>query len=661
MPDNVRICKHNLMPECPNHDTSPLCHGAATAPFRQLGGVCAHEIEDYVNNKTIKLSLTALSLAILSVTAHAQSAQPTGLAAAVQQAINNNPDVTARLNALRAAGNEVDVARGQYLPSVDLTASIGRDNDRITSRSPTSQSLSRTGLALSASQILWDGMATRQEVTRLDHARLTRYFEFLSTTEDTALEAARAYLDVERYRKLVALAEDNYVQHKYAFDQLQTKFKAGIGRGVDAEQANARLALAESNLTTELANLHDVSARYLRIVGDVPSATSTTLGVDLSKGILPGNVDTINQALSKHASISAAIENLRAAQAQAKGAESRYQPTVEARVRTGVGKNFDGVQDQKRDSSAEILLNWNLFNGGSDKARVRQYADLLNQAADQRDRACRDVRQTVAIAHNDIRKLQDQLVALDRNVLAIEKARDAYRQQFDIGQRSLLDLLNAENELYTAKRSYANAESDLQLAYARTQAAKHSLTSTLGLSRDTEGTEGAPQDWQAANDAAQRCPVTAIDVKATSLGELDARARKLAVPAITAATPVVAAPSAPAPAPSPAVVTVSQRLRDWADTWMAKDVDGYLAFYAKDFAPSRSTSAKWIQERRRLVGKTGTIELTLDNIQTQAVGDTVVTRFDQKYSSSNYKDNSVKVLTWKQIDGKWVIVKESNR
>lgn len=613
-----------------------------------------------MNKKTIKLSLSSLSLAILSVAAHAQSTQPTGLAAAVQQAINNNPDVTARLNALRAAANEVDVARGQYLPSVDLSASVGRDSDRITSRTPASQSLSRTGLALSASQILWDGMATSKEVSRLGHARLTRYFEFLGATEETALEAARAYLDVERYRKLVALAEDNYVQHKYAFDQLQTKFKAGVGRGVDAEQANARLALAESNLTTEQANLHDVSARYLRIVGDLPAASSAAVSNQLSQGILPANIDTINQALAKHPSISAAIENLRAAQAQAQGAESRYQPTVEARVRTGVGKNFDGVQDQKRDSSAEILLNWNLFNGGSDKARVRQYADLLNQAADQRDRACRDVRQTVAIAHNDIRKLQDQLVALDRNVLAIEKARDAYRQQFDIGQRSLLDLLNAENELYTAKRSYANAETDLQLAYARTQAAKYSLTSTLGLSREADGTQELVQDWQAADDAAQRCPVTAIDVKATSLGELDARARKLAVPALTAA-PVVAAPSAPAPVASPAVATVQQRLRDWADAWMAKDVDGYLSFYAKDFAPSRSTSAKWIAERRRLVSKTGTIELTLDDIQTQAQGDAVVTRFQQKYNSSNYKDNSVKVLTWKQIDGKWVIVKESNR
>ena len=613
-----------------------------------------------MNKKTIKLSLSSLSLAILSVAAHAQSTQPTGLAAAVQQAINNNPDVTARLNALRAAANEVDVARGQYLPSVDLSASVGRDSDRITSRSPASQSLSRNGLALSASQILWDGMATSKEVSRLGHARLTRYFEFLGATEETALEATRAYLDVERYRKLVSLAEDNYVQHKYAFDQLQTKFKAGVGRGVDAEQANARLALAESNLTTEQANLHDVSARYLRIVGDLPPASSAAVNPQLSKGILPATIDTINQALAQHPSISAAIENLRAAQAQAQGAESRYQPTVEARVRTGVGKNFDGVQDQKRDSSAEILLNWNLFNGGSDKARVRQYADLINQAADQRDRACRDVRQTVAIAHNDIRKLQDQLVALDRNVLAIEKARDAYRQQFDIGQRSLLDLLNAENELYTAKRSYANAETDLQLAYARTQAAKYSLTSTLGLSREADGTQELVQDWQAADDAAQRCPVTAIDVKATSLGELDARARKLAVPALTAA-PVVAAPSAPAPVASPAVATVQQRLRDWADAWMAKDVDGYLSFYAKDFAPSRSTSAKWIAERRRLVSKTGTIELTLDDIQTQAQGDAVVTRFQQKYNSSNYKDNSVKVLTWKQIDGKWVIVKESNR
>jgi len=493
---------------------------------------------------------------------------------------------------------------------------------------------------------------------------VTRYFEFLSASEDTALEAARAYIDVQRYRKLVTLAEDNYVQHKYVFDQLKSKVKAGVGRGVDSEQANARLALAESNLTTEVANLHDVSARYLRIVGEAPAAKlPATTGLEV--GIANAAADTQNQALARNASISAAVENLRAVQAQAQGKESPYQPKVEARVRTAAGNNLDGTQYEKRNTTAEVLLNWNLYNGGSDQARVQQYADLINQAADQRDKACRDVRQTAAIAHNDIAKLKSQLSALDRNVLAIEKARDAYRQQFDIGQRSLLDLLNSENELYTAKRAYAAAESDLQLAYARTQAAKNTLTTTLGLKRtDDDDNKELVKDWQAANDAAQRCPVTSVDTATSSMEDLDARARKQMGPAVTTpvAAPAAIAAKAQAPVVDPAAAaTVTQRLRDWAAAWMSKDADKYLSFYAKDFAPVRSTSAKWIQERRRLVTKPGPILVQLDDIKAVSQGDAVVTSFQQAYASSNFKDKALKALTWKQLGGQWVIVQESNR
>lgn len=612
----------------------------------------------------MKSRLTILALACMTVaTVQAQNVPAGSLAAAAQKAISNNPEVTARLNAMRAAGNEADVARGGYYPRVDLAADIGRDSNRITTNNPESTSFSRNGLALSANQLLWDGQATRKEVERLGHARVTRYFEFLAATEDTALEAARAYIDVQRYRKLVSLAEDNYVQHKYAFDQLASKVKAGVGRGVDSEQANARLALADSNLTTEVANLHDVSSRYLRVVGEAPAGKQPN-PTGLDRGIPAGNSDAVNQALSHHASISAAVENLRAAQSQATAKESAYQPKVEARARTGVGKNFDGVQNQKRDSSVQLVLNWNLYNGGSDQARVRQYTDLINQAADQRDKACRDVRQTAAIAHNDIKKLKDQLAALDRNVLAIEKARDAYRQQFDIGQRSLLDLLNAENELYTAKRSYANAEYDLQLAYARTQAARNTLTSTLGLTSNDDGNQSLARDWQAADDAAQRCPVSTVDAASASREELDARARKLAGPAVAAPviTPAVTpAKTEPVVADEAAAETVAQRLRDWAAAWMSKDVDRYFTYYAKDFAPAKSTSAKWINERRRLVTKPGPIEVTVGDIKAVPKGDSVVTSFQQTYVSSNFKDKTNKVLTWKVVDGQWVIVKESNR
>src|SRR5258707_804553 len=116
----------------------------------------------------MKSRLTILALACMTVAcAHAQNAPAGSLADAAQKAIATNPEVTARLNALRAAANETDVARGGYFPRVDLSASVGRDRDRITSRTPESQSLSRNGVALSANQLLWDGQATRKEVERL--------------------------------------------------------------------------------------------------------------------------------------------------------------------------------------------------------------------------------------------------------------------------------------------------------------------------------------------------------------------------------------------------------------------------------------------------------------------------------------------------------------
>ena len=615
-----------------------------------------------VTNKALKSGLHALALAALTFTAQAAMAQATaanGLAGAVQKAIDSNPEVTARLNALRAATNEVDVAKGGYYPTLDLSADVGRDRDKVDQRNPESRSFSRSGLALTANQVLWDGRFTANEVDRLGHARKVRYFEFLAASEETALEAARAYIDVLRFRKLVTLAEDNYVQHKYVFDQLQSKSKAGVGRGVDTEQANARLALADSNLTTENANLHDVASRYLRIVGEAPANNLAALPA-LDTNLAGDNTQVISQALARNASISAAVENLRAVESEAKAKDSPFQPRVEARLRSGVGNNFDGLIDRKSATSAQLLLNWNLYNGGSDQARAKQFADLINQAADQRDKACRDVRQTVGIANNDIVRARTQLAALDRNVLAIEKARDAYRQQFDIGQRSLLDLLNAENELYTAKRAYANAEHDLLLAQVRTQAARNTLLSSLGLRPADDNQGELVKDWQAADDAAQRCPVTAVAAAATSREDLDARARKLGT--ATAVTPIAATAEEPKPlvANAEAVQTVTQRLTDWAAAWSGKDIESYLAFYSKDFT-AKGTRAQWESNRRRLVGKPGPISLKIESIQASPKGGDVVTTFQQTYSSSNYKDKGVKTLTWRLQENRWVIVKVSNR
>jgi len=486
----------------------------------------------------------AIALLLAAAGASAQPADP--LRVAVEQAVSTNPEVAARFNAYRASVDAVDVARAGFLPRLDLNANAGRDSDRITTRSPETQGLNRREAGLTLSQLLWDGMGTKNDVSRAGHDRLARYFEFIDATEQTALEAARAHFDVQRFRRLVQLAEDNYVQHRYAYLQIQSRFKAGVGRGVDLEQAGARVALAESNLTTEVANLHDVVARYQRVVGVAPPKELPVITM-LKNGVPATPAEAMTTAARQSAAVSASIEALRSARDVADGRKGVYQPRVEARLRGSAGRNVDAIADRTRDTAAEIVLTWNLYNGGADQARVRQQTNLLSQAADLRDKACRDARQTTAIAYNDTRKLVDQLVYLDRNTLAIEKARDAYRQQFDIGQRSLLDLLNAENELYTARRAYANAEYDLGFAYARTHAAMYQLGSQLGVSR-VDSVANEASGWDQGADAPTRCPVIVAEVVAIDHNELDARAQKLAE---SAPRPVPVAPAASAPARKP--------------------------------------------------------------------------------------------------------------
>ncbi len=617
--------------------------------------------------------LLGLSMASLCAWAAPAPSNLSGPALAAQQAIETSPEVAAKLNALRAAAEDTEIARSGFKPRVDLSAETGRTQDHFTNRRPQTESLSRQGMAVTITQLLWDGGATAKDVDRVSHNRMARFFELMDTTEAIALEAVRAYQDVARYRRLVELAEDNYVQHRQAFEQIQSRVKAGVGRGVDQDQAGARLALAESNLITERANLHDVTERYRRIVGSMPPAL-TPHDHALGAGLPANHRAVLEQAAKNSPVIAAAIESMRAARAQAEERKASYLPRVEARIRSGQGRNLDGTEYQRRDVNAQVGLVWNLYNGGADQARQRQSVHLIGQATDLRDKACRDVRQVSAIAWNDTRKLSEQMGFLERNVAAIERARDAYRQQFDISQRSLLDLLNAENELYTARRALANAQFDKQISEVRTLAAMGTLVRALGLKRaDTAEWAPGAGDWQAGADAATRCPLTPTEVASMSREELDARIRVIrspAAPGASASPPAATQPAAPAAgtstAPAIAVVSpadaASQRLMDWVAAWSSKNISAYMGFYAPDFIASKGSLEQWRVQRQRLVGREGPIRLQISDLKTTVISPSEVeTQFRQRYESKAFSDDTTKVLRWALRDGNWWIIKESNR
>ncbi|MEY3017593.1 MAG: hypothetical protein RL336_728 [Pseudomonadota bacterium] len=395
---------------------------------------------------------------------------------AVREAVMNNPSVKAAWYAFKAAEDEQRVAQGGYYPDVDLTMDGGK---RWTERPGVSEfSYNHRSASLTLTQMLFDGFETRYQVSRLGHEKRARYFEFKQAAEDAALEASRAYLDVAREQILVELTKENYIEHRKIYDQILQRAEGGVSRGVDLEQANGRLSLAETNLLTELTNLHDVSARFQRVVGYLPDDTLKPITVDSS--MIPGDrMDVLKTAYQENHYLLSTVEGLYAADASMALRDAAFMPKLDLRLSQSQEKNRLGASGTYNDRAAELVLTYNLYNGGSDSATKRQYANLKSAATERRLEACRNVRQEAMIAYNNISSLQEKLGYLDDNQLAISKARVAYRSQFDIGQRTLLDLLDTENEYFETRRALVNAEHDLSITQARTLAAMGLLVASL--------------------------------------------------------------------------------------------------------------------------------------------------------------------------------------
>lgn len=572
-----------------------------------------------------------------------------------QKVVLTNPEVLAKWHALKAAGGDVDVARAGFFPRIDYTTGVGKE----TLKQPgvADRDYTRNGYTLTLNQMLYDGFATASDVKRLDKARLTRYFELVDAAESAALEAGRAYYDVIRYRMLMFLAENNYVEHRASYEQLQRRAQAGAGRRVDVEHAASRLALAELNLNTEAANLHDVTARFLRLVGDRPPPVMFG-PARLSTDYPDSEPEALKMAFRRNPALLASVENVESAQHDIEVRRSALHPKVDLRLRNENTGNYQGVIGARQNNVAEVVLSYNLFNGGADLARQRVYAERKNLALDLRDKSCRDIRQTLSIAYNDVLRLKAQLGNLDLQVGAIEKTRDAYKAQFNIGQRSLLDLLDTENELLNARRTAVNTDMDLGIAYLRTQAGIGRLLEFLGLQRIDDQEKPDPGELATIVES-EICPPDAPNNYLVDLDALTTRA----LAQLEAAKPVPAAAPVASPAePQPAQdKMVAERVTAWAAAWSGKAYATYAGYYAPSFIPADGSSrSSWAKQREQRLAKPTRIQVEVSNLSVNEVArDVFVTEFEQHYSSDSHSDRTLKMLRWVKVDGQWLIERET--
>ena len=398
----------------------------------------------------------------------------------VEKTVTSNPEVQSRYHKFLESGYEQEVMRAGFLPKADVVANYRKQEELVKPADGTATPRFNSELVLR--QMIFDGFATNNEVKRLGHASRVRYYELQSAMQNTTLEFVRAYIDAMRYRELTQFAKDNYVVHKQLFDRIKERVTAGVARKVDLEQATGRLALAEANLLTEATNLHDVTARMQRLYGEIPPETLEA-PTFFNAGVEPTAVEALKVAYNQNPDLLSTIEDIQSSQDEIKAREARYMPKLDLQARKNLGVSSDGRFSSSAADLLELTMNFNLFNGFSDHNSVNQAAQKLNNSKDLRDKACVDTRQIVVIAYNDIEQLKEQEKYRTEHKNAIENAREAYRKQFDIGQRTLLDLLDTENEYFQAKRTLTNTQYDIKTAYARTYAGQGQLLNKIGAAR----------------------------------------------------------------------------------------------------------------------------------------------------------------------------------
>ncbi|MFJ2984241.1 MULTISPECIES: TolC family outer membrane protein [unclassified Pseudomonas] len=388
---------------------------------------------------------TALPLAFAASFVQAQT-----LPEAMQKALEVHPEIQAGVNARVAADYQLRAAKGGYLPRVDVTAGYGREGTDSPSTGNRWETLNRGESAIRLRQMVFDGFATSSEVGRQQATANARAYSLMGTSERTALDVAQVYLDVLTRREMVRLAQENLRNHERILDQISLRTSRGVGRLADLDQAEARLAQARNNLITEQTNLADANTNYLSVVGQMPDELSAPAPfIDL----LPASLDEARaQMVESSPVLRSAESDIAAAEKQYDAAKSSFYPRFDAELGRTADNNIDGTVGHNNEWQAMLRMNFNLYAGGSNKADLESKSYLANQALDIRNNALRQLNEELGLAWNAQENANAQVPIAQQYVDHSNRVRSAYQQQFSLGERTLLDLLDSENETFTAQR-----------------------------------------------------------------------------------------------------------------------------------------------------------------------------------------------------------------
>lgn len=405
----------------------------------------------------------------------AQTVQGETLNEAVGLMISTNPDIRSVAHNRLARDQELRQSRSGFWPKIDANVGAGFDDFH----APIESKYTAEEYTLSLRQNIYAGLSTVHEEKRQKARINSSAYSLRGVSENTALRASEVYLEVLRTQELLEIAKENKTIHQRISDQIQLRSESGVASRSNIDQANGRLALASSNVIVAQINLEDAKSNYLAVIGRMPE---NLVKPDSFEKIIPSSLEeAIKKAEDNHPTLKSSLADLQARKMQHEVARSPFLPVVDIEYDKRWRNNSDYDAQWEEEDLVMLRLRYNFFHGWNDEARKQETSELIKEAQEISQHTKRQVVESTRLSWMAYQAVADRMKYLEQHVEAITKTADAFNKQWNIGQRTLLDVLDTEAEVIDSKRNLYNARYDGLYAQIRILNSMGTFIDALGL------------------------------------------------------------------------------------------------------------------------------------------------------------------------------------
>ncbi|MEA1956619.1 MAG: TolC family outer membrane protein [Campylobacterota bacterium] len=434
-----------------------------------------------------RLSIVA-TLVLLQVNATALT-----LNEAVNEVINTNPEVVEKVKKYNSLRSVNEQSYSGYYPTIDIEGEIGYEEISNSSTGFVKKESDIDSARIVLKENIFNGFATQNLVDKSEAKLNSAKFDYLYNVNNKAYETIQNYIAILKNDAIISLSLGNIKVHEKILNDIKEKLDNNVGKISEHDRVAGRLAMAntqyiikQNTLKEAVYIFHKLLGRFIRLE-ELKKPT-------FNEKLLPLALDgTIKTQLEFHPQLLSTQYDVKAKEYDYEMSKKEFYPIIDFEVSKAISHNMSGVDGKEDDFKAVVKARYNLYNGGYDEHEKQKRLSDIHLENEVKNRVKRTLLNDIQLSWSGYQVIEKQIPALRKNKYFMKKMLKAYKEEYKLGRRKLINILDAENEFYNAKVQLVEAEYNLLLQKFKILKAQGTLYRDLQASTFLENNDNTKE------------------------------------------------------------------------------------------------------------------------------------------------------------------------